>query len=151
MPVWSLSTTDASGQPNMNICTYVTSISMEPKMMVVAVYHHTKTLANLKNEPRGLLQLLNESHADIVRTCGKQSGNSIAKIPRIAKKHLVQEHGGLSYLSDAAGFMELEFVEFLEVGGDHVLAVAQVINSKNLSDTERLLTTDYLKEHKIIR
>ena len=135
----------------MNICTYVTSISLQPKLMAVAIYHHTKTLKNLKEHSYALLQLLTEDQADIVRTCGRQSGNSIDKIARIGKKHSLEMHGDFSYLSGCAGFMELEFMEFQEVGGDHVLGIAKVKSAKNFDNTATILTTDYLKEHNIIR
>lgn len=150
-PVWSLSTTDTDGKGNMNICTYVTSISLQPKMVVVAIYHHTKTLLNLKKHPKALLQLLTEDHADIIRTCGRQSGNAINKIERISKKHQVKIVSGLPCMVDSAGYMELEFFELSEVGGDHVVGIATVKNSKNFPTNARILTTDYLKEHKLIR
>jgi flavin reductase (DIM6/NTAB) family NADH-FMN oxidoreductase RutF len=150
-PVWSLSTRDADGKGNMNICTYVTSISLQPKLMVVAVYHHTKTLKNLKAHPHALLQLLTEDHADIVRTCGRQSGNSINKLVRVGKKHPLETKHDLTYFADSAGYMELEFVEFSEVGGDHLVGIAKVKNATNFSSQSPILTTDYLKTHKIIR
>ena len=148
--MWSLSTIDKDGNGNMNICAYVTSISMQPKIMLLAVYHHTKTLQNLKHEPRALLQLLTEDHVDMIRICGRQSGNAVDKIPKISKHHPVAYLKGLPYLKDCAGFMELEISDLREVGGDHLLATAEVIMSKNLTD-QPILTSDYLKEKGIIR
>ncbi|MEY2665546.1 MAG: hypothetical protein RLZZ480_651 [Candidatus Parcubacteria bacterium] len=150
MAMWSLSTVDKNGEGNMNICGYVTSISIEPKILLLAVYHHTKTLANLKQNPRALLQLLTTSHVDIVHTCGRQSGNSADKLTKVSKKHEVGEVGGLSYMKDAAGYMELEIRDLLEIGGDHLLAVAEVVRTKNLADAP-ILTSEYLREKGIIR
>jgi flavin reductase (DIM6/NTAB) family NADH-FMN oxidoreductase RutF len=150
MAIWSLSTSDKEGKENMNICGYVTSISMEPKMLLLAVYHHTKTLANIKHNPHALLQLLTADHVDIVHTCGRQSGNTTDKISKVVKKHEIVRHNGLPYMKDAAGFMELEIRDLREVGGDHLLAVAEVVYSKNLVDTE-ILTNQYLKDKGIIR
>lgn len=148
--VWSLATRDERGVGNFNICTYVSSISMQPKLVVVAVYHHTKTLENLRQHPHAILQLLTVDHADVVKICGKQSGHSIAKVPRVQKKHPIETLDELPYMTDAAGIMQLTFTEFIEVGGDHVLAVATVTGSQNFSD-KPLLTTDYLKAKSIIR
>lgn len=150
MGMWSLSTVSDDGTPNMNICGYVTNISMQPKMMLIAMYHHTKTLDNAQRNRKALLQLLTTKHVDIVRTCGRQSGRQIDKISRIEKKHGIGQYKDLSYLKDAAGFMELHFTEFLEVGGDHLLGIATVESSKNLSDTP-VLTAEYLRKHGIIR
>lgn len=150
LPMWSLSTVDAEGNGNMNICGYVTSISMQPKIMLIAVYHHTKTLANIKKQPKALLQLLTTEHVDIVHTCGRQSGNSVDKIAKIAKKHPIAYKSDLPYMKDSAGYMELVITDLQDVGGDHMLAVAEVVSSKNLSN-EEILTTTYLKERGIIR
>ena len=149
-PVWSLATNDGAGEGNFNICTYVTPMSLQPKMMMVALYHHTKTLENARKTETAVLQLLTESHADIVRTCGRPSGRAVDKIARVSKKHEIKKVGDFPYFADCAGYMELSFVDFQEVGADHVLGVAKVTRSKNLSD-EAILTTDYLKEHNIIR
>jgi flavin reductase (DIM6/NTAB) family NADH-FMN oxidoreductase RutF len=150
LPVWSLSTIDEKGAANMNICVYVTSISMQPKMMLIAVYHHTKTLDNLKKRPHGILQLLTTDHLDIVHTCGRQSGNSVNKISKVTKKHPVAQKQQFSYMTDVAGYMELTITELRDVGGDHMLAVAEVVSSKNISDND-ILTTTYLKEKGVIR
>jgi len=150
LAVWSLSTKDAEGQGNFNICTYVTSVSMQPKLMMIAIYHHTKTLENLKADPQAILQLLTRKQRDIVKTCGKRSGHNTNKLASVGKKHALATHDGLQYLTDCAGIMHLTFTDFIEVGGDHVLGVAAVTGSQNFSE-EPLLTTDYLKEHFIIR
>jgi flavin reductase (DIM6/NTAB) family NADH-FMN oxidoreductase RutF len=117
---------------------------------MVAIYHHTKTLENIKQNPTAILQLLTTRHVDIVKVCGKQSGHSTDKIKAVAKKHPLMTVASLACLEDCAGYMVVEFVDLLEVGGDHVLAVAKVLESKNLSD-EALLTTGWLKAQKIIR
>jgi flavin reductase (DIM6/NTAB) family NADH-FMN oxidoreductase RutF len=150
MGIWSLSTADKDGQGNMNICGYVMNISMEPKYMLLAIYHHTKTLENIKHTKQALLQLLTTDHADIVHLCGRQSGHSVDKIEKVAKKHPLATHNGLSYMKDCAGFMELHITDLRDVGGDHMLAVAEVVSSKNLKDGA-ILTSQYLKEHGVTR
>lgn len=150
LAVWSLSTNDRAGKGNMNICTYVTAVSMNPKLMMVAVYHSTKTRKNIQLGSTVILQLLSESLAPAVRVCGQQSGNSIDKITRLKKRFRLQEHNGLYYFSDACGFMELRITDVHEVAGDHTLVTGEVIFSKNLYAVP-VLTTTYLKENKITR
>lgn len=149
-PVWSLATVDAKGQGNFNICTYVSTVSLQPKLVVVALYHHTKTCENAQATGSAVLQLLTESHVDIVRTCGRHSGREIDKVKRVSAQHPVSQLGPFPYLADAAGYMEIDFLDFQEVGGDHLLGIGKVTSSKNLSDAP-VLTTDYLKERNIIR
>jgi flavin reductase (DIM6/NTAB) family NADH-FMN oxidoreductase RutF len=150
MAIWSLSTIDETGQGNMNICGYVMSISLEPKYMLLAVYHHTKTLENIKSSKRAILQLLTTKHTDIVHTCGRQSGHSVNKLEKVAKKHELATRNSISYMKDCAGFMELEITDIRNVGGDHALAVAEVVYSKNLKDAP-VLTAQYLKDYGITR
>ena len=134
----------------MNICTYVTPISLAPKLILVSLYHHTKTLANVREHPRALLQLLTEAQASAVRTCGHNSGNQFDKLARLEKTHQINYSQGLPYFAEAAGFIRLDFQEFTEVGADHTLGIGRVVGSKNLSDAP-ILTTYYLREHGIIR
>lgn len=148
--VWSLSTTDASGKGNMNICTYVSAISMEPKIIMVAVYHNTQTLRNLTTSKRALLQLLSEELAPVVRVCGHLSGAKINKIARLKKRYQIEYLNSLPYFSAAAGYLELKLDRLISFGGDHDLAICSVLSAKNISDSN-LLTTDYLRAEGLLR
>ena len=148
--VWSLSTVDANGVGNMNICTYVTSVSMEPRLIMVALYHGTKTHANVLETKRALLQLLSEPLAPIIRICGHESGHVTNKIIRLQKKYEMETVQGLSFFTTAAGYLELALVKVVEIGGDHDLGIFSVIIHKNLHDVP-LLTTDYLRLKGLLR
>ena len=149
-PVWSVSTTDQSGQGNINIATYVQAVSLDPKLMTIAVYKGTKTLANIQQSNRCVLQLLPESLAPVVRVCGQKSGNDIDKIARLQKRFELKQQNDLYYFSDAAGWLLLEITDMHDVGGDHILATGKVIKQKNLHDVQ-ILTTDYLCANRYIR
>jgi flavin reductase (DIM6/NTAB) family NADH-FMN oxidoreductase RutF len=148
--VWSLSTIDETGTGNSNICTYVTAVSMEPKLMMVAVYHGTKTYQNVVATKRAVLQLLSQELAPAVRICGHMSGNDIAKIKRLQKRYEINLCAGIPYFVASAGYLELELSDLVPVGGDHDLAVFAVTQHKNLNGAP-LLTTDYLREHGFLR
>lgn len=150
LAVWSLATNSKAGVPNMNICTYVTAISLEPKLMLVAVYKDTQTLGNVRVGERVLLQLLTEALAPVVRVCGQQSGKTVDKIKRLAKRYPLKEREGLYYFEKAAGYTELVVEQLIETSGDHYLLVGSVLTSKNLLD-EKILTTAYLREQGYIR
>lgn len=152
LPVWSLVTTDTVGNANMNICTYVSAVSMEPKLMTIAVYHNTKTLENLESCPTKpiLLQLLSATLAPVVRICGQQSGLKIDKISRLRKRFTLGEDTGLLYFAEGAGYLVLQPQIVTPINGDHVLYTCSVVKHVNLNDVP-LLTTDILREQKIIR
>lgn len=148
--VWSLATVDEDGIGNMNICTYVTSVSMDPKLMMVAVYHGTKTHANIVATKRAVLQLLPETLAPVIRICGHKSGNKIDKIKRLQKRYAIAAVEGIPVFGDCAGYLELVVQQLLSVGGDHDLAICNVRSHKNTADVP-LLTTAYLRAKGLLR
>lgn len=148
--VWSLSTVDEVGAGNINICTYVSAVSMEPKLMMVAVYHGTKTHANVVSMKRAVLQLLSEELAPVTRICGHMSGNKINKIKRLKKRYDISECNGIPYFATTAGYLELALEKLIAIGGDHDLAIFSVTSHKNISDVS-ILTTDYLRAHGLLR
>ena len=152
LAVWSLVTSDALGQANMNICTYVTAVSMEPKLMMVAVYRGTKTLDNLKQSPTKpvLLQLLSAELAPVVRVCGQQSGSKIDKIKRLKKRYQFGDENNLPFFKDAAGYLVLLPEAVTEIAADHLLYTFSVLKQVNIVDVP-LLMTDILRSQKIIR
>lgn len=148
--VWSLSTQSAQGVGNMNICTYVTAVSLKPKLMLVAVYKNTQTIENVSVGTSVLLQLLTEDLAPVVRICGQQSGKTIDKITRLQKRYQFKMVHGLHYFADVAGWIELLVEELVDTSGDHMLLIGKVLQSKNVVDAS-ILTTAHLKQKGYIR
>ena len=96
--VWSLATVDTKNIGNMNICTYVSSVSMKPKLIMVAMYHDTKTYENVKKTKKAVLQLLSEELAPVTRVCGHLSGNTTNKIQRLSKRYSISDLHGIHFL-----------------------------------------------------
>ena len=150
LPVWSLITADSQGVANANICTYVTSISLSPKLIVVAVYKKTQTLTNLESGSPALLCLLAEDQANLVRICGRMSGKVVTKFDRLSKKHRLRRLNHLPYFTDSCGVLSLKLLSLTDTPGDHYLATMRVTASKNLND-KTILTTEYLRAKRLIR
>ncbi|MCD8495002.1 MAG: flavin reductase family protein [Candidatus Pacebacteria bacterium] len=72
-PVWSLVTRDEKGDAHMNICTYVTPISMHPKEFIIGVYYGTATYDHVVRDRRACLQLLSKDQIAYVPLLGKKS------------------------------------------------------------------------------
>lgn len=85
LPVYSVSSKN-NGVENMHICTYVSSVSMSPKRMMVALYHNTKTLDIVTQNPHFVLQLLSETQYNLIKLLGQTSGNTTDKISRLKKE-----------------------------------------------------------------
>lgn len=146
LPVYSLATRDGL-RVNMNICTYVTAVSMKPKVMAVALYRDTKTLENMLNSDTAVLQLLGEQQYNLVRVLGKKSGSVVDKQAWLHKNHHTTSWKGHEVLKDCAAYMELEKMQSLPTG-DHTLFLFKV--QKYVTQHDALLTTQILGDKKII-
>lgn len=146
LQVYSASTSGKRGG-NMNICTYVTAVSMTPKRMAVAFYKGTLSLENVQHHPQFILQLLARDQYRLVRLLGQQSGYSTDKISKL--KGQVSDYRGFPCLNEAAARMACSINEWIDAG-DHLLAICDVVAYNNLRETE-LLTTGFLREKRIIR
>ena len=145
-PIYSLATT-ANGKGNLNICSYVTPISMKPKRFIIGVYKDTKTLANLEINPAGLLNYMAKDQANHIKLLGKKSGNSTDKITQLGNQ--IEHVGdGLFMLKGSIATLRLKFMERLDCG-DHWAWLAHVDSYENLREAPPL-TLDELKKLKLI-
>ncbi|MDE3247632.1 MAG: flavin reductase [Bacteroidota bacterium] len=148
LPVYSISS--CSGEErNLNIITYVTGISMEPKQFVCGIYHHTKTLELVNRRGEFVLQLLPASQYRLVSLLGKQSGYSVNKIERLQKRSLLVEWKGFYVLKDALAWLHLSVSNSFEAG-DHKGFLCDLVQWKNQQDGEPL-TLDMLRDKGLVR
>ncbi len=131
---------------NMNIMTYVTPVSMNPKHYIIALYEDTRSLENWSHTHRGILQILSPIHSSLVRVLGKKSGKSYDKMSYLTKKWLLEES---EILKNIAWYIELEEVsEIPSEGWDHRLYLCRVVSSQSYH--EEVLMTAQLVEEGII-
>lgn len=145
LPVYSVASYSGQ-QHNMNICTYVTQVSMQPKRFVVAVYKGTKTLDNVTASRQFILQILGAQHVTLVNRFSKFSGHKKDKLKPIAK--LLSHYKGFKILTDAIAVIGLEVIDLTD-GGDHMLALCNVTGYKNITEGE-VLTLNHLREKGLI-
>jgi flavin reductase (DIM6/NTAB) family NADH-FMN oxidoreductase RutF len=147
LPVYSLATYHEQ-KVNMNICTYVAAVSMNPKRYMVAVYHQTRTLFNIQHSNTAVLQLLSKEHISVVNTLGKKSGQDYDKQSYLTKKRLLEKWEKLSVLTNSAAWIKLKKI-WAKEAGDHALFLFDVVAFK--THHENILTLDDLREKKLIR
>lgn len=146
LPVYSVSTLDGE-KGNMNIATYVTAISMQPKRYMVGLYKNTKTLANVQAYPQFLLQLLSADQYKVVKLLGQTSGFQHDKIQRLREPISVFHE--FPYLVNSCAIVLCQVISSVDAG-DHIAFLCDVTAYKNLNDIP-LLTTGFLRDKKIIR
>lgn len=147
-PVYSLATYGKEGV-NMNICTYVTAISMQPKLYAIAVYDNTKTLDNLQHASQAVLQYLHIDQYTLVRHLGQKSGLKVNKDQWLRKRNLLNTWQGLEVLQGAAAYVYLQKIKVISTKGDHQLFLFEM--KKYTAASAKLLTTQVLSDKKIIR
>lgn len=148
LPVHSLLTFGGENVINMNICTYVTAVSMAPKLYAIAVYEGTKTLQNLETNDLAVLQYLHPEQIKLVRHLGQKSGMSFDKNAWLRKGGRLTPWRGYEVLAGASAWVELHRIDHIPAG-DHELFLFDVVASKTLRP--EVLTTTHLREGGLIR
>lgn len=146
LPVYSLATYQGE-KVNMNICTYVSAVSMKPKRYMVAVYHGTQSIENITASKTAVLQLLGVQHVSLVNTLGKKSGLRYDKENYLTKKKLITLWHDKKVLTHCAGLMELEKL-WAKDAGDHTMFLFDV--KRFQSNHKSVLTLDDLREKGLI-
>lgn len=149
LPVYSISSHDGKGDHNMHIITYATQISMKPKRFVCGIYQGTKTLENIQQHPRFVLQLLAAHQYRLTDLLGKKSGHTVNKMERLEKRKLLGIWKDYRVLRESLALIELSVLQSFE-GGDHTGFLCEVLDYTNLQEGKPL-TLDILREHKLIR
>ena len=148
VPVYSMATYH-EGRLNMNICTYVTPVSMQPKEYAVAVYQGTQTYANVGKNKSFVLQLLSSEQAGLVRLLGKRSGKDYNKEQYLFKTDALMPWKGFDVLKQSAASMLMHIRERV-VTGDHDVLICQV-EAYRVAPEFDVLTLNLLRSKKLIR
>ena len=149
VPVYSLSTL-TDGRCNMNICTYVTPISLKPKQYVLAVYHGTLTLDNLLSGSEAVLQILNHDHIGLINILGKKSGRYFNKENFLRERNLLSQWKGMPVIKGCNAYIKLDEIWNKETGGDHRLFCFKAITSKTIMETGILTLQDLITSKVIL-
>ncbi len=148
LPVYSLATYSNERKVNMNICTYVSAISMQPKFYAIAIYENTQTLENILVNPIAVLQLLHPTHISLVKKLGKISGLDFDKHKFLQEKGYLTCWEGLCVLKNTSARVLIKKETSLQTG-DHYLHVFRTL--KYQSYTAEYLDTQTLRDKRIIR
>ena len=148
LPVYSISS-KAGERHNMNIITYITQVSMQPKRFVCCIYQGTQTLLNVEKSGEFVLQLLAVQQHRLVSLLGKQSGKTIDKTGRLKKRNELAMWNDFYVLKNALAVLQLKVINSFD-GGDHKGFICDVAAYKNLHEGIAL-TLDDLRKYHLIR
>ena len=120
---------------------------MQPKRFIVAIYNGTKTLYNVIQTNQLVLQLLASHQVSLVNRLSKFSGKKKDKLKTM--QPLLADYQGFKILADALAVIQLQVLSLTD-GGDHQLALCDVVSYKNLNEGE-ILTLDHLRAAGLVR
>ena len=149
LPIYSLVTYDETDNLNMNICSYVSAVSLKPKLYSIAIDYSTKTYENLKLNSFVVLQLLSKSHLKIIRKLGKISGYLFNKEKYLRSKEMLEDWRRNIVLKDTCALIELKKINEINIEGDHAIFTFSVSKYTTLSE-DGILTFRDLINNKII-
>ena len=149
LPIYSLVTYDEKDNLNMNICSYVSAVSLKPKLYSIAIDYTTKTYDNLKLNSFVVLQLLSKSHLKIIRKLGKTSGYLFNKEKYLRSKEMLEDWRRNIVLKDTCALIELKKINEINLEGDHAIFIFSVSKYSTLSE-DGILTFKDLIDNKII-
>ena len=148
-PIYSLVTYDETDNLNMNICSYVSAVSLKPKLYSIAIDYSTKTYENLKLNSSVVLQLLSKSQLKIIRKLGKTSGHLFNKEKYLKSKDMLDNWRKNIVLKNTCALIELKKNNEINIEGDHAIFTFSVLKYTTLSE-DRILTFRDLIDNKII-
>ncbi len=134
---------------NMNICTYVTVVSKNPRLYAIAIEYHSQTYSNLLNRSRAILQVLSDQNISMVAKLGKKTGKRFDKQKYLKRNEALCTWKNFKVLQNANAYLELSVLERLNIGGDHELFIFEIISSKTNSE-KNILTFQELIRKSII-
>ena len=147
--IYSLLTHNLKDETNMNICTYVSVVNMNPRLYAVSIDYNTLTYKNLISSSRNVvLQCLGKKNMPVVRSLGKKSGSVFDKNSYLKNKQLTTAWNKFTVLKDVAFLVELKEPKKIFEMSDHALFLFSVASYKNLKN--EILTFNDLIEKKII-
>jgi len=149
-PIYSLQTVDRNGKINMNICTYVTAVSMKPKIYAIAIDYNTLTYENVKNSNVFALQLLSKDQIELVKKFGKKSGYKFNKDKFLRDNKLLTKWNNFEILHGTSALIKIDKKKSFAFDGDHELFLFKVDKFKTFSESNILTFQDLVKSKIIL-
>ena len=114
-----ITTRDQAGRPYGLTANAVTSLSLEPPLLLICVDRKAETFPHFFDSKIFVLNILAEGQEEVSRRFAKTGGDKFAAVPyRIG-------HLDTPILEGTLGHVECRIIETLE-GGDHVIHVGEV-------------------------
>ena len=147
--IYSLLSFEQNGDFNMNICSYVSPISKNPRQYIIGLDYNSKTYSNVHKSKSAVLQLLSIENMNLINVLGKKSGKKYDKKKFLENKNLLSNYGEIQVLKHVCALILIEKTHETKTNGDHGIFIFNVKKTKTFRD-DSILSTDDLIKNKII-
>ncbi|MEM7162284.1 MAG: flavin reductase [Bacteroidota bacterium] len=135
---------------NFNICTYVSAVSIKPKMYCFAIDYTSLTYQNLKRNSVAVLNILSNAQKELVKPLGKKSGLRFDKLKFLSDQNELIEWEGMQVLKSSRGWIKFQLLKELDIQGDHALFIFEILKFKTLSEDDSLDFQQLIEERIIL-
>jgi flavin reductase (DIM6/NTAB) family NADH-FMN oxidoreductase RutF len=125
-PVVLATTVDAKGAPDIISLAWVTPVSSNPPLVVIAVSPKRHSFANLKAHGEFVLNLPTAEHLHEVHVCGTQSGRNVDKFALTGLTAIPAQKVRPPLIAECITHLECTVVDVF-VTGDHELFVGEIV------------------------
>ena len=145
--IHSITTATPDGRQNANIAMWLTQTAMGGKMLCVALDKTDYTLELVKESGILNVNLLAEEQTKLIAKLGRKSGRDSDKFQNLA---YALDNRGCAYLTEAVGFIQCKVTSYAD-GGDHELAICEVLKQTVLHPDKKVMTHHFLREKGLVR
>ena len=130
----------------MNICTYVSVVSKNPRLYAISIDYHSQTYTNLIKNSRAVLQVLSILNINMINYLGKKSGTAYDKHKYLESNEELCKWRNFMVLQNANAYLELNEIKHFNVGGDHELFIFEIVSSKTNSENNILTFQELIRQ-----
>lgn len=135
------------GRVNFNIVAWAMQTSMGGRHIAVALYKPDFTRELVQESGCFTLNFLATDQTRLIQKLGRKSGRETDKTKNLP---FAFDAGGQPFLTEAVGYTCCQIIDWAD-GGDHDIAICQVLGQKILHPEKSMLTLDLLREKKMVR
>jgi flavin reductase (DIM6/NTAB) family NADH-FMN oxidoreductase RutF len=123
-----VSTADKQGRPNAAPFSFVTPVSANPPLVLIASAPNRHTLSNIRETGEFVLNIVPESILDKMWLCSKAFPKGVSEIKEAGLTERKSKHVRAPSVEECAGWIECR-LESEHKAGDHVLIVGRVLHA----------------------
>jgi flavin reductase (DIM6/NTAB) family NADH-FMN oxidoreductase RutF len=122
-----VSSVDKQGRPNAAPFSFVTPVSANPPLVLIASAPTRHTLSNIRETGEFVLNTVSESILDRMWLCSKAFPKGVSEIKEAGLTERKSQRVGVPSIEECTGWIECR-LEFEKEAGDHILVVGRVLH-----------------------